>query len=69
MGSSLFTSKNMSWAPIGLNAIYREMIQRKPFTKKSILQDYMEIIHIYREINLQGFLIRKINKIATLDQA
>ena len=40
----------MGWAPIGPNAIYREIIQRKSFTKKknlSILQDYTEIIHIY----------------------
>ena len=59
----------MGWALIGPNAIYREIIQRKSFTKKnlSILQDYTEIIHIYREITLQGFLLRKINKITTLN--
>ena len=70
MGSLLFTSEKMGWAPIRFNVIYREMIQRKSFAKKknlSILQDYTEIIHIYREITLQGFLLRKINKIATLN--
>ena len=58
---------------------YKESLLPKKKEKKekkiSILQDYMEIIHIYREkeihiyreITLQGFLLRKINKIATLN--
>ena len=61
----------MDWAPIGFNAIYREIIQRRSFTKKksiyftrlhgnnTYLHIYREINRIYREITLQGFLAKK----------
>ena len=35
----------MGWAPIGLNAIYREIIQRKSFTKKKKKSIYFARLH------------------------